>query len=63
MLGPAHPQTHRLTYATMHQDPREFIVDMGWKTSVLKNGWEKRPVVPIKPISIFRKEMNQAGDN
>ena len=30
-------QTHGLTYATMGQDPHEFIIDIGWKNATLKN--------------------------
>jgi len=41
-------QTHGLTYATMRQDPHEFVINTEWKTATLKTARKQRPVVPIK---------------
>jgi len=48
-------QTHGLTYATMRQDPHEFIINTEWKTAILKNDRKERPVVPIKITSTPRE--------
>jgi hypothetical protein len=31
------PEVHRLTYATMRQDPQEFIINTKRKTATLEN--------------------------
>ena len=47
--------THGLTYATMRQDPHEFIINTEWKTTSLKNNRKEVPVVPIKITSMRRE--------
>jgi hypothetical protein len=32
-------QAHGLTYATMYQHSREFVIDMKWKSTTLENHW------------------------
>jgi len=50
-------QTLRLTYATMRQDPHEFIINIEWKTATLKNDRKQRPVVP------YQDNINAQGIN
>ena len=51
-------RTQDLTYATMHQDPHEFIINTKWKIATLKINRKQRPVVPVKTASM-RSRRNQ----
>jgi hypothetical protein len=48
-------RTYELTYATMGQDPHEFIINTEWKNATPKNDRKQRPVGPIKTTSMCRE--------
>ena len=43
-------RAYELTYATVSQDPHEFIINTEWKTATPQNDRKQGPVIPTRQV-------------